>query len=89
MSWAERTNAPPRLKGKAAVERRLRVLRQYPLCYVCKIRASVIADHIVNLARGGADHESNMAGICHRCHNRKTATESWASRRKPRSRTQW
>lgn len=32
-------------------------------------------DHIVPLSEGGADHESNLQGLCHSCHVEKTAEE--------------
>ncbi|MBW3010581.1 HNH endonuclease, partial [Acinetobacter baumannii] len=33
-------------------------------------------DHIVNVARGGTDDESNLQSLCVPCHKKKTQQES-------------
>jgi 5-methylcytosine-specific restriction enzyme A len=78
-AWTRR-NEPPRLRGRGAVERRKRVLERFPACVMCRRAASTVADHIVNLARGGADDESNMQGLCESCHALKTQRESLVGR---------
>lgn len=69
----------PRLRGRHGVERRQRLMRANPLCVEClkigEYREAVEFDHVVPLADGGADHESNMQGLCLDCHRRKTAIE--------------
>jgi 5-methylcytosine-specific restriction endonuclease McrA len=76
MAWATRANAPKRLRGRASQERRARVLARYPICALCRRAPSTIADHIQNLAAGGADTEANMQGVCVPCHDTKTAQEA-------------
>lgn len=72
--------ATPRLRGRAAVERRARWLRNHPLCVDCQDEGRVTAgqevDHIVPLWKGGADDESNLATRCILHHNVKTAAEA-------------
>lgn len=72
----DRRNEPIRLRGRAAVERRKRVLERFPACAMCRRSSSTVADHIVNLARGGADDESNMQGLCEACSDSKTLSEA-------------
>lgn len=38
-------------------------------------------DHIVNVAQGGTDDDSNLQTLCIPCHKAKTALESQAGRR--------
>jgi len=33
-------------------------------------------DHIVNVAQGGTDDESNLQSLCSPCHKKKTLKES-------------
>ena len=80
MTWAERANAPQRLRGRASQARRARILANHPVCRICWARASTIADHIRNLAAGGSDTEDNMQGVCGRCHTAKTALEAYHAR---------
>jgi 5-methylcytosine-specific restriction protein A len=94
MSWANRTNAPRRLRGEQAQKRRAAVLRRNPHCVLCGMRPSTQADHIVPLAEGGADHESNMQGVCMVCHKAKTQVEAAQgvlrnAKPQPRSATRW
>ena len=74
-----------RLRGRAGVERRARILRAEPLCRHCKakgiIRQAEQVDHIRELALGGTDDDSNLQPLCIPCHDRKTQA---AFRRKPR-----
>lgn len=60
------------------------VLARDPLCVMCVSEAkgqlagvepATEADHIVPLRRGGTNELSNLQGLCHRHHSRKTATE--------------
>lgn len=46
-------------------------------CYVpgCT-RPATIVDHVVNLAQGGPDVDSNKAGMCQPHHDAKTAAEA-------------
>ena len=66
--------------GRQHVQLREELLRQEPLCRICKakgrITAATIADHIVSIAKGGAIHDvANLQPLCRPCHDRKTLTE--------------
>lgn len=65
-----------RLRGRAGKAQRLRRLRAEPLCRICKangfVRASVVPDHIIPLAKGGTDDDGNVQCICQPCHDAKT-----------------
>ena len=76
-----------RLRGRRAVAERLRRLRSEPLCRECAsagiVREATVPDHIVPLARGGSDEDSNIRCLCAECHLRRTA-EQFGLRRKVR-----
>ena len=65
--------------------RRLRaqVLERDPVCTTRGCReASVVADHIVPRAKGGADALHNLRGLCIVCHNQRRhggEPRAWAS----------
>ena len=68
-----------RLRGRAAVAQRLRRLRAEPLCRDCNragiIREATVPDHIVPLALGGSDEDSNIRCLCAKCHAKRTAEQ--------------
>jgi 5-methylcytosine-specific restriction protein A len=82
-----------RLRGRAGVAQRLRRLRAEPLCRMCKakgiIRASEVPDHILALALGGTDDDSNIQCLCDLCHSRKTQEEFNRPRRAPIDEDGW
>lgn len=84
MAWQRRADGPPRLRGRASQARRARILARDPVCRACLVRASVIADHIVNLAVSGKDDrlvtDDEMQGLCQDCSDAKTHTESMPAR---------
>jgi 5-methylcytosine-specific restriction protein A len=65
-----------RLRGRRAVEQRKRRLRDEPLCRDCKeqgiITPATVPDHIVPLAKGGTDDDSNIRCLCAECHDART-----------------
>jgi 5-methylcytosine-specific restriction protein A len=75
----DRRGRPLRLGGWGLQQLRKRWFRDHPLCVHCltagRIRAATELDHIVPLSRGGADDDSNRQGLCHDCHEAKTATD--------------
>ena len=48
--------------------------------YTCKhcglVTMSLELDHIINVAQGGTEDESNLQSLCAPCHLKKTITES-------------
>ena len=81
----QRNRETPRLRGRAAVEQRRRRLQAEPLCRDCKARgkvtASTVPDHIVPLAHGGSDDDSNIRCLCQPCHEARTAEQFGYRRR--------
>lgn len=76
-----------RQRGRRAVAQRLRRLRAEPLCRDCAargvVREATVPDHIVPLARGGSDEDSNIRSLCAECHRTRTA-EQFGLRQKVR-----
>ena len=67
--------------GRPWRRKRDRVLsRDGHLCQPCRrsrrLRLATQVDHIIGLAEGGTDHESNLQAICDDCHERKTQREA-------------
>ena len=68
-------------RGYDARHRRWRtmVLNNYPVCNRCKVKPSTVADHIEPLDNrnpyDGNWSLSNGQGLCHACHNKKTAED--------------
>lgn len=72
--WQRRT-AQKRLRGRAAVNRRLAIaMRQEWRCERCGelLEASYEVDHRVPLAKGGRDTDDNLQALHRRCHEAKT-----------------
>lgn len=55
------------------------------VCWVCGLMGANEADHVIPLAQGGADDESNMAPIHSSCHAKKSEAERLAGIRKGRA----
>jgi len=53
---------------------------QCPLCVLCLLKGitvpATIRDHIIPLAEGGVDDNSNCQAICQQCSDAKTRAES-------------
>lgn len=65
-----------KIKGWAATRKRI-FLRDKYTCQVCRVvTIDLECDHIVNLAAGGSEGDSNLQAICVPCHKLKTAKES-------------
>jgi 5-methylcytosine-specific restriction protein A len=71
-------------------KQRARILRRDG--YQCQLRhpgclgTATDMDHIVNVAAGGSDDDSNMQALCHECHKKKTSREAVAARAAKRDR---
>lgn len=86
--WQTRT-APQRLRGRALQQRNARILHRHNgVCHVCGQPGATSVDHVIPLAAGGLDDDSNLRPIhVEPCHREKTAAESAAGRRRePRRR---
>ena len=74
----------PRVRGRELQRRRTRLFQRSPLCVLCLAkgitRAATIRDHVVPLAEGGSDDETNEQAICLECHAFKTQQESQRGR---------
>lgn len=62
---------------------RPRTLEQYPICVLCGVRPSVVADHI----KAKTDDHTKLQGVCGPCHDQKSSREgNDAQRANPRPR---
>ncbi|MDR5776531.1 MULTISPECIES: HNH endonuclease signature motif containing protein [unclassified Caballeronia] len=65
-----------RTRGRRWLRLRSRILSRDPVCVLCRTLdrtcVSVVVDHIVPLAHGGTDDESNLRGLCAACHDEVT-----------------
>jgi 5-methylcytosine-specific restriction endonuclease McrA len=78
---AARGSAAERGYGSTAWKRlRLEVLARDPLCRLCGLEVSVVADHIVARQDGGPDTLENLQGLGRRCAAIKRAAETRARR---------
>lgn len=70
----------PRLRGRAAVDRRAAWLKDHPLCNHCDqrgdVRAGTIVDHVIPLWAAGADDTGNLQSLCQPDSDAKTAIEA-------------
>ena len=61
------------------------VLARDPVCRIAGPRCTTVATEVDHIVRGAGDHDTNLQGACHPCHQAKTQTEAAAARR-PRER---
>jgi 5-methylcytosine-specific restriction protein A len=76
--WA---NDDARIRGRALQVKRKRLFELEPLCRHCmeladRVEPAVIRDHIIPLAEGGTEDDTNIQPLCQACSDRKTAEES-------------
>lgn len=68
-----------RLRGYGLQKRNARILAREPLCRRCKamgyIKAAEEVDHILPLAQGGKESDSNLRPLCGDCHKVVTAEQ--------------
>jgi 5-methylcytosine-specific restriction enzyme A len=75
-----------RIRGRRLQRLRDQLFSRQPLCVLClqmvppRYTIATIRDHVVNLADGGRDDESNEQAICEDCHATKTAAEAHRGR---------
>jgi 5-methylcytosine-specific restriction enzyme A len=82
-------HAKRKITGSALQKARAKLFAANPLCAECEKQGRTaiarIRDHIIPLAFGGLDIESNTQGLCEACHSAKTAEESkgWGASKLP------
>jgi len=63
---------------------RNRLFNEQPLCVLCmkegRTTVATIRDHIIPLAEGGPDDETNEQPLCQACSDAKTAVEAQRGR---------
>lgn len=68
-----------RLSGRARQERNRHILAASDICHLCGQPGADAVDHVVALARGGTEDESNLKPAHHdvepRCNRRKGARD--------------
>ena len=85
-AWRNARERRPRtMSGWADQERARRVMRRHGrVCHVCGREGADQVDHVIPLARGGADDESNLRPIhAVPCHKAKTQREAVEGRNHP------
>jgi hypothetical protein len=75
-----------RLRGRAGqAQRARRLARSDGLCERCdgkgRVTLATVVDHIVPLAKGGADDDTNTRNLCDPCHGEVTAEQFGHSKR--------
>lgn len=80
-AWAGSSRRQSTLSGWAQQRRAQRILRHDDTCHVCGQLGSDQVDHVIPLAQGGADDDTNLRPIHSRpCHERKTQREAQHAR---------
>lgn len=76
-AWQRDPSKPDnRIRGRRGVELRRRRLANEPLCRLCREAGrhepATVPDHILPLAKGGEDVDSNIRCLCEACHQKVT-----------------
>jgi 5-methylcytosine-specific restriction protein A len=75
-----------RVTGRRLQAMRARLFKRHPLCVKCLEGDLAVPaterDHVIPLAEGGVDDESNEQALCAPCHETKSAAESKRGRRR-------
>lgn len=75
-SWGKGRGGRPWRRLKAEIHK-----RDDWTCKCCGLVTTELElDHIVNVAQGGTDDESNLQSLCTPCHKKKTQRESRGGR---------
>ena len=82
-AWIK-TTPVKRITGRRLQAMRARLFASNPLCVECQLQGLAIVatqrDHIIPLAEGGVDDESNEQGLCEACHDAKSQREAQRGR---------
>lgn len=83
--WTKSPLATKRVTGRRLQALRAELFKSQPLCVECqragRVRVATQRDHVIPLAEGGADDESNVQPLCADCHEVKSKFESANGRR--------
>ncbi len=86
--WTKYASSSKRVTGRKLQQRREALFRRDPLCAECKrkgcVELATQRDHIIPLAEGGRDDETNEQGLCDDCHREKSLAEALRGRMKAR-----
>jgi 5-methylcytosine-specific restriction protein A len=88
-AWSKPVKATKRITGRRLQRMRASLFSRDPLCAECRKQGRVTLatqrDHIIPLAEGGLDDETNEQGLCDACHEGKSLAEALRGRgRSPR-----
>lgn len=79
-AWSKPATATKRVTGRELQRRRARLFTSNPLCVHCqqagRVTLATQRDHIIPLAEGGVDDESNEQSLCDECHATKSKAEA-------------
>lgn len=71
--------APARIRGRKLQQLRKELFDRTPLCVECdkagRVSIATVRDHIIPLAEGGTDSDSNCRAVCRDCNERKRHDE--------------
>jgi 5-methylcytosine-specific restriction protein A len=74
------------MRGRALQQRRARLFAREPWCGLCLVQGrrtvATVRDHVIPLAEGGADVETNVQGLCQTCSDAKTRGEAQRGRQR-------
>lgn len=78
--WHASPLAPKRISGRRLQRLRLDLFTREPFCRTCaaagRMVLAEVRDHIIPLAEGGTDDDSNIAPICRACSDAKSQREA-------------
>ncbi len=87
--WKPSYDNSPRVRGATLQRKRAALFAREPLCRLCaasgRVTPAVIRDHIVPLAEGGTDDDSNIQPICKDCDRVKSQAEARRGAKRARS----
>lgn len=82
--WAKKPIATKRITGRRLQAMRAALFTRCPLCAECqragRVTLATQRDHIIPLAEGGKDDDTNEQGLCEACHDVKSHAESQRGR---------
>lgn len=77
-----------RIRGRRGQAIRASFLARHPLCAACekegRVTPATIVDHVIPLAEGGADDDTNKQGLCDPHNKQKSAAEAVRGRARGR-----